>query len=156
MQIKLALPSEIPNAWKGKNLGLDIETESLDFKSPITLLSLYNLQEDISLVIPIKTYSNKTDTYTELSDIEKSILKDFLSSIKAVGHNLQFDLSRIYDQFGVATPIYFDTFIMARVFQLELNALKDIFINLYPKKLLLSESLKTFLHLMKMENLDMI
>lgn len=134
MQIKLALPSEIPSSWKGKNLGLDIETESLDFKSPITLLSLYNLQEDISLVIPIKTYSNTTDIYTELSDIEKSILKDFLSSIKAVGHNLQFDLSRIYDQFGVAIPVYFDTFIMARVFQLELNALKDIFINLYPDK----------------------
>lgn len=82
MQIKLALPSEIPSTWKNKNLGLDIETESLDFKSPITLLSLYNLQEDISLVIPIKTYLTKTDTYTELSDIEKSILKDFCQVLK--------------------------------------------------------------------------
>ena len=113
MKIRLVSPSEIPNDQFGRVISLDIETEDLAIDSSICMVSLFNPKSDEALVIPIKVYQG--GTLKEISEIELEVLKTFLTTIKAVGHNLQFDLAHIKYHWGIDINVYFDTFLFARI-----------------------------------------
>lgn len=131
MKYEVRKPSEIPQSWRGEIIGLDIETPDEFIDSGINVVQVYNRKERLSIVIPVDVYrSGKREI---LSDEEKEILKNFLSTIKAVGHQLQFDLSRIKYHWGVDIDPYFDTFLLSRVLQLKSNALKDLVVQVCPE-----------------------
>lgn len=131
MKTKVLKPSQLPEEWKNSILGFDIETEDKYLDSPICLVSLYKPGYDYAVVVPIKAYTD--NCLIEISDQEKSCLIDFLSSVKVIGHNLQFDLSMIKYQWGLDLDVYFDTFILARMLQLKTQGLKDIFTRICPQ-----------------------
>ena len=124
-------PSQLPSSWKGSVLGMDIETEDKYLDSPICLVSLYKPESNTAIVVPIKCYMS--GRLVQISQSEMECLKDFLSGVRAVGHNLQFDLSMIKYQWGVRVEPYFDTFIFARMMQFDKQGLKDIFIRIKPE-----------------------
>lgn len=126
MKIQVVRPSQIPEELFGKVLGFDIETEDLPIQSDICLIQVYSTSHDTTFIVPIKAY-HKDSRFKELDAKEMTILKSFLSSIKVCGHNLQFDLARIKFHFGVQVTPFFDTFLMARVFQLKKQSLKDMY-----------------------------
>lgn len=131
MKIEILKPSEIPESWYNQVLGLDIETESDDTFSRITTIQVYNHQEKRTIIIPV--HAVWKGELTELPESEVEILKKFLATIKAVGHNLQFDLAILLHTYGVEIEPKFDTFLMARVLQLEEQALKPLILRLHPE-----------------------
>lgn len=132
MKIRRARPSQIPESWKNRVLGLDIETKDDDLDTDICIISLYNPEEDVSLVIPLDYYQKGKRILETEEEIQ--ILKETLRWTKAVGHYLTFDLTRILRKWGVRVRIEFDTFILARVLQLDTNALKDIYLRIHPER----------------------
>lgn len=131
MDIKILRPSQLPSDWKGSVLGLDIETEDKYLDSEICMMSLYKPGSGFVAVVPLKVYVG--GKLACITPDELAILKDFLKDVQAVGHNLQFDLSMIEYHWGVKVKAYFDTFIFARMMQLEKQGLKDIFLRLRPE-----------------------
>lgn len=131
MKYEIINPADIPSSWYGQVTGLDIETEDLSINSRICLVSIYNPKENRGGVVPIYWYQD--DKLFSINPVELDILKKFLSTIKAVGHNLHFDLSLIKYRWGVTVEPYFDTFIMARVFQFREQSLKGIISRLKPE-----------------------
>lgn len=130
MNVKVLKPSQIPQEMYNSIVGLDIETEDLFLDSPICMVSLYKPGNDYIVVVLVKMYND--EVLITMSDLELEIFKKYLSSIRAVGHNLQFDLAMIKYQWGVAVEPYFDTFVYARIRQMRKQSLKDIVMNLYP------------------------
>ena len=130
MKIKTTKPSLIPYDWYDQVIGVDIETEDLRIDSDICLISLYNPKEDVSLVIPIKALHK--GQIKHILPEELLILCKFLKTIKAVGHNLQFDLAHIRYHWGIDVAVHFDTFLLARMLQLEEQALKKIILRIRP------------------------
>ena len=118
-------------SWYGQITGLDIETEDLSFNSRICLVSIFNPVDNRGGVIPIYWFKDGV-AYSIHSD-ELEILKKYLSSIKAVGHNLHFDIPNIFYNWGIKIQPYFDTFIMARVFQFKEQSLKGIILRIKPE-----------------------
>lgn len=131
MKIKVLKPSQLPSDWKGSVLGFDIETEDKYLDSDICLVSLYKPGSGFSVVVPVKAYVG--GKLNLMPSEELDIFKDFLKTIKVVGHYLQFDLSRIKYHWGVQIPVVFDTFIFARMMQMEKQGLKDIFKRIKPE-----------------------
>lgn len=130
MKVKVVRPSELPKEiMYRKPVGIDIETESLDIHSDICLISFYCMNNE-AYVVPIKAKQGALDVV--LDENEETILKEILSGIKAVGHNLQFDLSRLYLKYGVEIDVLADTLIAARVLQLPKQGLKDIINEINP------------------------
>lgn len=133
MEFKVINPSEIPESYYNQTVGLDIETEDLYIDSPICLISIYKPGVDVCYVIPVDAYDGRM--HITLPDYEVEILKNFLSTIKSVGHNLQFDLSRIKYHYGVQVKLHIDTFLIARIFQMEKQGLKDLATMIKPELL---------------------
>lgn len=131
MYYEFCKPSQIPKDWYGKITGFDIETEDEWIDSPICLAQIYNPYVKEGRVIPIKAYSK--GQLIQMPDEELSIFKEYLSSIRAVGHHLQFDLAQVLYQWGVDVDLYFDTFLFARMMQWDKQGLKDIIINMFPE-----------------------
>lgn len=124
MNILVVEPSQIPEEMYGKIAGLDIETSNLNLKTDICLLSTYVPENENIYVIPLKC-KYKGVPY-EINDKELSILKNYIESIEAVGHNLQFDGSRLLFNKGISLKPYMDTFLLARIFQVKKQGLKDM------------------------------
>ena len=131
MKYEVMDPKNIPQSWYGQITGLDIETEDLSINSRICMVSIFNPYENKGGVIPIYWFSG--DSAYSISSGDLDILKGYLSSIKAVGHNLHFDIPNIYYNWGIKIQPYFDTFIMARVFQFKEQSLKGIILRIKPE-----------------------
>lgn len=123
-------PSEIPQDMYNQVIGFDIETEDKFVWSPICLVSLHKPNTDTMYVIGIKYFEG--GLLQEISLDELEILKNFLRTIRATGHNLQFDLSAVLYQWGIEMDVYLDTFIIARLFQEPAQGLKDLSIKCNP------------------------
>ena len=131
MKYEVMAPKNIPQSWYGQITGLDIETEDLAINSRICMVSIFNPYENKGGVIPIYWFNG--DSAYSISSGDLDILKGYLSSIKAVGHNLHFDIPTIYHNWGIKIHPYFDTFIMARVFQFKEQSLKGIILRIKPE-----------------------
>lgn len=132
MEIRTALPSQIPEDWYDSLVGFDIETEDLPINSPICLVSIHKPKSGVILVIPIHVY--RRGICEDIEPYELEILKGFISRMKVAGANLQFDMARTLYHWGVrAKEIYMDTFILARILQLEKQGLKDMALRVKPE-----------------------
>lgn len=126
MNFKIVKPSEIPASWAQTLVGFDIETSEKSPFSDICLVSLYNPKENQGLVIGIKTVEG------EIEPEELEILKKFLSNASVVGHNLQYDLVSIKYHWQVSPKVAHDTYLLARVRQMEEQSLKGLSVRFNP------------------------
>lgn len=135
MRVEVIKPSQIPQDWYGGICGLDLETENLTIDSEICLCSLHNPKTDVMYVVPVKTYADENSIVADRIEKEElEILKKFIQSIRVCGHNLEFDLRMILYHWGVEpADIYLDTMILARLFQLKVQGLKDMVLRIEPR-----------------------
>ena len=135
MRIEEIRPSQIPQDWYDELIGIDLETEDKYLWSPICMCSLYKPKSGVIYVVPIKVYRNGVlEQLFKQDDNEFRTFIDFISRARIVGHNLQFDCAMIQYQWGVKPKeIVWDTYLVARVLQLNTASLKDLILQIKPE-----------------------
>jgi len=102
----------INSADKDSIVCIDIETDSLDQKIAKIVGFGFAFCKELSYYVPINHAYLGVGKQIEYQDAKEAISR--LLRYKLIGHNLKFDLSIIYNYFGVEkSPVYADTMILA-------------------------------------------
>ena len=114
--IKLSFPEDVKHL-KGRLIGFDIETSSLDVMNcDLCVVQIFDPEAGVSHVLDVQNFT----------DVQVRQLMDTVALTRVCGQNLQFDLSVIFRKFGFIPKIAMDTYLLARMLQEKEQSLEDL------------------------------